>query len=60
MSFLDGRLERLQPIFANDALGIVGGGDVGTGFGLAVHGEVFRRAMTCALSIAGAVRPESL
>src|ERR1700684_19450 len=34
--FFDGGFKRFQPIFADDALGIVSGGDVGAAFGLAV------------------------
>src|SRR5580704_12882514 len=38
VSFFYGGFERLQPVFADDALGIIAGGDVGAAFGLAVHG----------------------
>src|ERR1700690_2323667 len=39
--FLNGGLERLEEIFANDAFRIVAGGNVGATFGLAVNGKMF-------------------
>src|SRR3984957_5248279 len=41
MGFFYGGFERFQPVFADDALGVVAGRHVGAAFGLAVDGEVF-------------------
>ena len=60
VGFFDGGFERLQPIFADDALGIVSGGDVGAAFGLAVHGEVFRSSHDVRFVDAGAIALKAL
>jgi hypothetical protein len=41
MGFSYGGFEGFQPVFANDALGVVTGRHVGAAFGLAVDGKMF-------------------
>src|SRR6266576_119330 len=43
MGFLNRRLKRFEEIFANHALRVVAGADIGSRLGLTMHGEMLRR-----------------